>query len=276
MDAAAFRDSFSQPIGPGVAYGPPPYLYRGVQDIFISYEADPDAVASLLPPGLEAADATPVCIAWGRWIPFSSFGPYHEAYIMVRTILDGQIYLYQPFIFTDNEIPLVAGREIWGFAKKLATMKRSSGGGGAEMFGEQMLFTVERPIGQRIMTMSIVCEQTLDPASMEDVPVLSCRVIPNSEEGKPPSVAELVRLDVAASLHTSADGTPELYSGRASLTMDARSPVDPWHLLEPTKILQGAYGVFDFDLYHGRVVKDYLAEAEIWSSNGVPAGVSSA
>jgi hypothetical protein len=142
------------------------------------------------------------------------------------------------------------------------------------MFGEQMLFTVERPIGQRIMTMSIVCEQTLDPASMEDVPVLSCRVIPNSEEGKPPSVAELVRLDVAASIHSSADGTPELYSGRASLTMDASSPVDPWHLLAPTRLLQGSYGVFDFDLYYGKVVKDYLAEAEIWSSNGVPAGVS--
>jgi acetoacetate decarboxylase len=272
MDAAAFRDSFSQPIGPGGAYGPPPYLYRGVQDIFITYEADAEAVASLLPPGLAAADETPVCIAWGRWIPFSSFGPYYEAYVMVRTILDGQVYLYQPFIFTDNEIPLVAGREIWGFAKKLATMKRSSGGDG-EAFVEQMLFTVERPIGQRIMTMSIVCERTADPSELEDVPVLSTRVIPSAEEGRPPSVAELVRLDVAASLHTSADGTPELYSGRASLTMDARSPVDPWHLLAPIRIVEGRYGVFDFDLYHGKVVKDYLADAEIWSANGVPAGV---
>jgi acetoacetate decarboxylase len=273
MDAAAFRDTFSQPIGPGGAYGPPPYLYRGVQDIVIAYEADVDAVASLLPPGLEAADETPVCIAWGRWIPFSSFGPYNEAYVMVRTILDGQVYLYQPFIFTDNEIPLVAGREIWGFGKKLAAMKRSSGGEG-EAFGEQMLFTVERPIGQRLMTMSIVCERAADPAELEDVPVLSTRVIPSAEEGRPPSVAELVRLDVAASLHTSADGTPELYSGRATLTMDGRSAVDPWHLLAPTRIVQGWYGVFDFDLYHGKVVKDYLAEAEIWSTNGVPAGVS--
>jgi acetoacetate decarboxylase len=275
MDAESFRDSFSQPIGPGGAYGPPPYLYRGVQDIFIAYEADADAVASLLPPGLEAADEVPICTAWGRWIPFSSFGPYYEAYVMVRTILDGQVYLYQPFIFTDNEIPLVAGREIWGFAKKLATMKRSSGGDG-EAFGEQMLFTVERPIGQRIMTMSIVCERASDPSELEDVPVLSTRLIPNAEAERPPSVAELVRLDVASSLHTSADGTPQLYAGRASLTMDARSPVDPWHLLAPTRVLQGFYGVFDFDLYHGKVVKDYLAAGEIWSTNGVPAAVSGA
>jgi hypothetical protein len=42
--------------------------------------------------------------------------------------------------------------------------------------------------------------------------------------------------------------------------MDATSVVDPWHLLAPTKVLQGWFGVFDFDLGHGRVVKDYLAE----------------
>jgi acetoacetate decarboxylase len=274
MDSAAFRDSYSQPIGPGGAYAPPPYLYRGVQDIFIAYEADPAGVDALLPPGLEAADEVPVCLAWGRWIPFSSFGPYHEAYVMVRAVFEGQVYLYQPFIFTDNEIPLVAGREIWGFAKKLATMKRSSGGGGAEMFGEQMLFTTERPIGQRIMTMSIACEQIANPAELEDVPVLSTRVIPSSEEGRPPSVAELVRLDVDASLHKSADGTPQLYTGRASLTMDARSPVDPWHLLAPTRMVQGWYGVFDFDLYHGKVVHDYLADEAIWSQNGVVAGAA--
>jgi len=44
---------------------------------------------------------------------------------MIRVNLNGQTYLYQPFIFTDNEIPLVAGREIWGFAKKLATMEQA-------------------------------------------------------------------------------------------------------------------------------------------------------
>ena len=273
MQPDAFRDSFSQPIGPGSAYAAPPYLYRGVEDIFVAYEADRAAVESLLPPGLDPADEVPVCIAWGRWIPFSTFGPYHEAYIMVRVTLDGQTYLYQPFIFTDNEIPLVAGREIWGFAKKLATMTRSSGGAG-QPFGEQMLFTTERPVGQRIMTMSIVCDTIADPAELENVPVLSMRLIPNAEEGKPPSVCELVRLDVAAPLHRSADGTPMLFTGRASLTMDAISPVDPWHILAPTKILQGWFGVYDFDLTHGIVVKDYLDDAELWAplAAGVGAG----
>jgi acetoacetate decarboxylase len=270
MDHEAFWQSYSLPIGPGTAYGPPPYLYRGVEDIFIAYEADPEGVETLLPPGLAPADETPTCLAWGRWIPFSSFGPYHEAYVMIRAAFEGQTYLYQPFIFTDNEIPLVAGREIWGYAKKLAVMERHSGGAGGAPFGEQMLFTVERPRGQRIMTMSITCEQTFDPAELEDTPVLSTRVIPSAEPDSPPSVAELVRLDVDAPLHRSANGTPMLFTGRASVSMDARTDVDPWHLLAPKRVLQGWFGVFDFDLTHGRVVYDYLADAAA-RPNGAPA-----
>jgi acetoacetate decarboxylase len=189
---------------------------------------------------------------------------------MIRASLDGQTYLYQPFIFTDNEIPLVAGREIWGYAKKLAVMARTSGGSGTPL-GEQMLFTVERPRGQRIMTMAIVCEQPFDPAELEDLPVLSTRLIPNSERDRRPSVAELVRLDVTAPLHRSADGTPMLWTGRASVTMDARSPVDPWYLLAPARMLDGWFGVFDFDLFHGKVVHDYLADAEVWDATSAQA-----
>src|SRR5262249_35635347 len=157
----------------------------------------------------------------------SSFGPYNEAYVMIRAQFEGQTFLYQPFIFTDNEIPLVAGREIWGFAKKLAVMERTSGGGGLP-YGEQMLFTVERPRGQRIMTMSMSCDQLLDPAELEAVPVLSTRLIPSAEADQSPSVCELVRLDVSAPLHVSADGTPKLWTGRAALSMPTVSDVDPW------------------------------------------------
>jgi acetoacetate decarboxylase len=265
MDAATFRDSFSQPIGAAGTYMAPPYLYRGMEDIFIAYETSREGVEALLPPGLEPADDVPVCIAWGRWIPFSSFGPYYESYVMIRADFEGTTFLYQPFIFTDNEIPLVAGRELWGFAKKLAVMNRTSGGGG-DPFGEQMLFTVERPRGQRIMTMAIACERKADPSELEDLPVLSMRLIPNAEAGQPPSVCELVRLDVEGALHSSADGSPQLFAGRASLTMDARSPVDPWYLLQPTRIIQGWFGVFDMDLYQGHVIHDYLKDAEIWGS----------
>ena len=61
------------------------------------------------------------------------------------------------------------------------------------------------------MTVSIACDELQDPAELEDLPVLSTRIIPNSTAGKAPSVAELVRLDVEAHVHKSADGTPKLW-----------------------------------------------------------------
>src|SRR5260221_8240558 len=218
MNRASFFESFSLPIGPGGAYPRPPYTYRGVEDAFVAYETSPEGVEVLLPPGVTAADETPTCIAWARWVPFSTFGPYHEAYVMIRASFQGETYLYQPFIFTDNEIPLVAGRELWGYAKKLAVMERTYGGGKSP-FGEQMLFTVERPQGQRIMTVSVACEQLCDPADLDDLPVLSTRLIPNAERDHLPSVAEPVRLDVDAPMNLMSDGTPKLWSARASVTI---------------------------------------------------------
>jgi hypothetical protein len=114
----------------------------------------------------------------------------------------------------------------------------------------------------------MACDRLCDPSSLEDLPVLSTRLIPSAEKRHKPSVAELVRLDVTASISKSADGTPKLWSGRASVTMDARSQIDPWHLLAPTKILQAWYGVFDFDLHHGKVIHDYLRDDDLWVSGG--------
>jgi len=263
MDQDTFRSTFSMPLGGGYAYPPPPYLYRGVEDLFISYEADPVAVDALLPPGVSAADEIPICIAWARWVPFSTFGPYHESYVMIRAVFEGETYLYQPFIFCDNEIPLEAGRELWGYAKKLAHMKHNWSPP-TQTFGEQLHFTVERPQDRRIMTASLHPERLSDPAAQETLPVLSTRFIPHTEAGHAPSVAELVRLDVDATVNLSADGTPQLWEGRASLTMDSASSVDPWHLLAPRRITGGWFGRFDFDLVHGVVVHDYLKD-DIWS-----------
>jgi acetoacetate decarboxylase len=267
MDKATFANSYSLPIGPGSMYGPPPYLYRGVEDCFIVYETDRDGVEALLPPGLEIADETPTCIAWARWVPFSTFGAYHEAYIMIRASFEGTTYLYQPFILVDNEIPLGAGREIWGYAKKMAVFERNWGGDGTP-YGEQMVFTVERPKGNPIMTATMVADRLADPAELEDTPVLSTRIIPNSEAGKRPSVAELVRLDVPATLHVAQDGTHKLWAGRGSLTMDTVSSVDPWHLLAPKRIVDCYFGVYDFDLPHGKVIHNYLEDEEMWEGLG--------
>lgn len=263
MTPEQFAANFSMPAGAPL-YGAPPYIYRGVQDMMITYEADAQAVSELLPPHLELADSPAVCIAWARWVPWSSFGPYHEAYVMVRVTFAGTTYLYQPVIVVDNEAPLGAGREIWGYAKKMAHFTRGWGDS-TSGFGEQLLFRVERPIGQPLMTASMVSDRRASPEELGPaLPILSCRIIPAAEADAPPSVAQLVRLDVTAHLHHGVDGEPELYAGRAKLALEGGA-ADPWHLLSPRRLLDGHFGVFDFDLGHGKVVHDYLGEPELWS-----------
>ena len=248
------------PLGASL-YPAPPHHFRGACQAWASYEADPANVRCLLPPGVEPDSDPPVVQTWVCWYPWTSFGPYHEAYVMIRVVVDRTRYWYQPLIFTDNEAPLAAGREIWGFAKKLAVMRWDWGGAGlGGVRGEQLLFTAERPAGKRILTFTLTVDRLAQPGESESLPVLSFRYLPPSETGRRPAAAELIRLDVEGALHESPGLGSDSWAGRASVAMDSPSEVDPWHLLAPMRMLGGFVHTVDFSLPLGVVVKDYIAE----------------
>jgi acetoacetate decarboxylase len=111
------------------------------------------------------------------------------------------------------------------------------------------------------------------PATMDDVgstPHLTLRHIPGAEAGSPPSVLELIRTEPDTVPCLSADGSPDIWSGRCEVTMDSASASDPLQDLAPTAMIGGLYGTFDWTLPQGRVVHDYLAAA------GIGAGRASA
>ncbi|MEZ5077717.1 MAG: hypothetical protein R2725_09760 [Solirubrobacterales bacterium] len=56
----------------------------------------------------------------------------------------------------------------------------------------------------------------------------------------------------------------ERFAGRGSLSMPTVSSVAPWHLLAPRRIVECYFGVYDFDLLHGKVLHDYLEDDEMW------------
>ena len=98
-------------------YPPPPYEFRRARQTWVVYEADPRPIAALLPRGV-ALDGDPaVCAAWACQYPVSTFGPYLEAYLVVRVVVGGERFWYQPVIVTDAEAPMAAGREIWLWKK---------------------------------------------------------------------------------------------------------------------------------------------------------------
>jgi acetoacetate decarboxylase len=243
---------FSMPLG-GSLYPAPPHHFHGAKLAWATYTAELASVLRMLPPGVKPDSNPPICEFWVCDYPSTTFGPYLEAYVHVRVELDGVRYWYQPVIFTNREPALAAGREIWGFAKKLATMQWREE-------AEQIIFTIERPAGKRLVTFTTTRDRLARPDEIDVLPILSLRYLPQSDPARKPAAAELVRLDVEGALHETPGLGPVLWAGRPAISFDSLSDVDPWALFKPVTILSGHVQTANFSLPLGKVVKDYLAE----------------
>jgi len=246
----------------GGFYPEPPYLYRDAKAIIALYEADPAGIAELLPPGVTPLEDPPVCIAWVIHYPFSNLGVYNETIMLIRVSFEGEPYVFCPFIYVDNDAAMACGRELWGFPKKFAHLGYTRPTDDSP-FQEQMMFTVERPTGKRLLTVTMAPERPAEPQEVSFLPALTLRRVPNSRLGAElPSICELIRTDYSAAPRLSASGTPELWAGRCSVTMDSASEFDPLYKMAPTRTLGAVYGVADFILPLGTPVRDYLTEVE--------------
>ena len=107
-------------------FAKPPIHYRDVHAIQITYETDLDAALDLLPQGLEIESPATATILFINY-PFSTLGPYNEVILVINCLYNGQPTGYIPHIVVDNEVPLAAGREIWGYPKKLAKIEIETG-----------------------------------------------------------------------------------------------------------------------------------------------------
>ena len=232
------------------AYSRPPWPFRGAEQISFVIDTDPQGWSALLPPTVEL-EPTPEGLARCEvrvcWYPWSAFGPFHETYVIVRCRHDGQTVWFLPLIMTDNDIPLSAGREAWGYAKKIAVMDWRWD---AQTAG-QVLFTMDRPAGHRLMTATFVPVRQADPAERHGHPVMSWRHLP----GGSGTLSELVVLGGSKALRQDATGRPSLWAGTGSLALPGVSDIDPWHLARPVAVVGAYWQSSDFALAPGRVVE---------------------
>lgn len=232
----------------GEAVQKPPYYYRHMEMMFITYRTDPDAALAWLPEPLELDEpalATVIIAHYGR----STFGPYNEAMLSIRARLDGKLYSYYPALFTDNEAPLIGGREIWGFAKKLARVE-------VRHESEVMMGLVERPTGNRLLTATM---RNVTPVATEDfalTPSISLKMIPCATDSAGPALAQLIGSELALKPHIGSNGLPDIWTGPGSVHYDTPSEIDPWYKL-PVLECVGCYsGTFDAMLGYGRILKE--------------------
>jgi acetoacetate decarboxylase len=235
------RFGYSMPVD-GSYYQSPPFYYRDARSLTVLFETDPEAAADILPEGLELP-LPAVASLFIAYYPFTTFGPYHEAILGLACLWQGERATYMPQLATTTTPPLVAGREIWGYAKKIAHIDLIEQ-------DELLLGILERPKGTRLATAVMRRER---PVS--SVPGLrasiSLRVIPSPEEGKPPSLAQLVLTRMREGV------VHEAWQGPAHLSFDARSELDPWHRLPVRRVLTAYYVRGDSTLPGGQVIKEY-------------------
>ena len=165
----------------------------------------------------------------------------------IPCLFAGQPRFYIPHIDLDSVIPLAAGREIWGYPKKLAAITIETDVAGNDILWGRM----ERPAGNPICSAGVRPERPL-PVTGETTEGYSMglRVIPSPEEDKPPSLAELVDVHSKTTIkaHWQGPGWVEFHN---------HSELDPWYRLEVKRIVSATYRINDMTLGFGRVVKSY-------------------
>jgi acetoacetate decarboxylase len=204
---------FSVPLSPEGRAGltpPPPWFYVG-NLLAVDYWAAPDAVAAILPPGLEPDPDDPGrCGAFfADWQYASARGDepldpvrsqYHEFILLVNARYRGESVSTCPYIYVDKDVSLARGW-IQGWPKKLGTVHTT------RVFGlESPAAPLVEPGGAFGGTLSVNGRRlaeamvrleavSADPLLLGARPVVNVRHFPRLSAGlhDKPAVHELVR-----------------------------------------------------------------------------------
>lgn len=224
-------------------YGKPPLVWKDMDIHLVVYETDIENVKRVIPEPLEARSN--IVITWLSDFKLGTTqGAFSEFAVYVQVKFQNWEGDYEPFLYVNSHLPLTAGREIWGYQKKMAEIS-------LHHEHEAVRAQVNR-LGHQIYKGLVVPEYI---ANMNEIPwsphgVFSLKYIPSAEEGGTP-VRELV---LTPGEFTAQEG--KFFGGRGSVVYE-RSEIDPTYLLEPKRILGAFFGKGDLYLPLGKVVHDY-------------------
>jgi len=223
------------------AYHRKPFYYKGARWMRFDYETDAEAAAGLLPEQLSLPD-TPTASLNLVDYPWSSIGSYHEAILAIDARYGGEDLFYLTHLILDKDTPILVGRDVYGFPKKM---------GCVEFIEEEDLRAayVERPRGIRICSGIMRRERPMEPLP-DGTALKACalRVIPSPEKDRDHSLVQLIQTDLVVR-------SVEMWTGPGNCHFTGASALDPWHMLGVKRMLSSTYMVFDFELAYGRILE---------------------
>lgn len=100
----------------GVGFFPrPPAAYHNVRFHLVFFSAAPEVVRTYLPESLHSP--TGECVAAGLDVPFSAYGAFQEAFVLMKCVFRDQTGWFCSHVFHNGPAGIAAGREIYGTPK---------------------------------------------------------------------------------------------------------------------------------------------------------------
>ncbi len=238
------RRAFAMPLT-SPAFPPGPYRFVNREFFIVTYRTDPAALAAVVPAPLEIAEPI-VKYEFIRMPDSSGFGDYTESGQVIPVTYQGQKGGYVHAMYLDDGPPILGGRELWGFPKKLASPRLA-------VEKETLVGTLDcGSVRVVTATMGYKCvELDRDPVMASlTAPNFLLKIIPHVDGTA--RVCELVRYFMQDITFKGA------WTGPADIELfrHALAPVAQLPVLE---VLGASHIVCDLTLGLGEVVHDYLA-----------------
>ncbi len=230
------------------AYPKGPYHFVNREFFIITYRTDLDALRAIVPEPLTVKDPL-VSFEFINMPDSSGFGSYTESGQVISVIdQDGKPASYTHMMYLDDQAPIAAGRELWGFPKKLANPKLSVASDtviGTLDYGP--LRVANGTMGFKYEKLDIDAEQR----KMAETPCYLLKIIPHVDGT--PRICELVRyFSHNVKVHGAWTGP-----ARLELFHHALAPIADLPVLE---VVGAKHLICDLTLGLGEVAFDYLKD----------------
>ena len=231
----------------GPSYPHLPFRFVNREYFIIIYESDPELIRAAVPEPLEPDSSNQVFYEWIQMPDSSGFGDYCESGVVIPCKYKGEPMNYVAQMYLNDDPPIAAGREIWGFPKKWAHPK-------LEVVEDTLTGTLVYA-GQQVAMGTMVYKhesQARNPEkTLASLGKTQCnlKIIPDVD-GKP-AIAQLVAYNLTE------------FTVKGSWTGAARLHLVP-HVNAPVadlpirRIVGGRHFIADLTLPAGRVLHDYL------------------
>jgi acetoacetate decarboxylase len=233
----------------GPSYPAGPYRFVDREYLVITYETDPGLVRAGLPEPLEPIAQPLVHYEWIKMPDSSGFGSYTESGLVIPCRFGGEEVNFVSQMYLDDDPPIAAGREIWGFPKKYAHPKleivKDTLTGTLEYAGQMVAVGTMGYKHESMAGNGVATTTTLSKTQV------NLKLIP-SITGEP-AICQLVALNLT---EITVKGS-WIGPGRLHLMAHVNAPVAD---LPVHRVIAAHHFIADLTLPFGRVLFDYMKE----------------